>query len=154
MRGPKPKSRNQKMITGNPGGRRIGNTPEPQPAKSCRCPSWIGKHGRELWRRVAPELLKAGILTMWDKSSFETMCSSYHMMRIAEAELAKEGLTVKDDRGGVKKHPAAAIFKASSDTYSKHAELFGLTPVSRQRLDVKVKDELSQAEKFLMRKNY
>lgn len=75
------------------------------------------------------------------------------MMRISEAELARDGLTVRDDRGGVKKHPAAAIFKAASDTYSKHAELFGLSPISRQRLDVKVKDEPSKAKTFLMSKN-
>lgn len=153
MRGPKPKSRNQKLITGNPGGRRIGNEPEPQLAKSFRCPSWIGKHGRELWRKIAPELLKAGVLTEWDRSSFETMCSNYHLLRMAEAELALAGLTVKDDRGGIKKHPAASIFKAAGDTYAKHAELFGLTPISRQRLDVRVKEEPTKAEKFMMSKN-
>lgn len=152
MRGPKPKSRNHKIMTGNPGCRRIANTPEPPPAKVFRCPAWIGKYGRELWRKIGPELLKAGVLTEWDRSSFETLCSSYHMMRIAEAELARDGLTVRDDRGGTKKHPAAAIFKAASDTYSKHAELFGLSPISRQRLDVKVKKEPDAVEEFLIRK--
>lgn len=153
MRGPKPISRNKKLVTGNPGCRRIANTPEPPRAKTFRCPVWMGKHGQELWRKIAPQLLKAGVLTEWDRSSFETLCSNYHMMRISEAELARDGLTVRDDRGGVKKHPAAAIFKAASDTYSKHAELFGLSPVSRQRLDVKVQQEPNKYEKFLMSKN-
>jgi len=112
----------------------------------------MGEYGAKLWRKIAPELLKAGVLTEWDRSSFETLCSSYHMMRKAEAELALDGLTVRDDRGGTKKHPAAAIFKAASDTYSKHAELFGLSPLSRQRLDVKAKEEPNEVEKFLMRK--
>lgn len=74
------------------------------------------------------------------------------MMRIAEAELARDGLTVRDDRGGVKKHPAAAIFKTAGDTYSKNAELFGLSPISRQRLDVKVKEGPDPFEEFMARK--
>lgn len=141
MRGRKPKAVNQTKLHGNPGGRKLPNQPTPRPARRFPCPPHVGEYGRALWRKIAPTLLKARVLTEWDKATFEAMCSAYDLMRRAEAELIRDGLTTADDRHSPKKHPACSVFKSALDTYAKLAQEFGLSPIARRRLDVAVEDE-------------
>lgn len=148
-RGPAPQPADKKKLKGNPGGRPPMDSPSPPPVKKLRCPSWIPKHGKKLWRRLCPQLMEEGIITEWDITSFEAMCMAYHMMREAQELIASEGLTVKAERGDtIKKHPAFTLYKENANLYRQFAELFGLSPVSRQRLKIKPK-EVDEMDDFL-----
>jgi len=137
MRGFSQKSNNLKRLTGD----RPLNNPTPEKVFRLPCPKWIHGHGRNLWRSQAPSLIEAGVLTRWDVPAFQALCVSYGLMMQAAQELTEEGLKVPAERGGSsKKHPAHTVFRANSETFRKFAELFGLAPLARQRLDIKVID--------------
>ena len=135
-----------KKLCGDP----LPNNPEPEPAKMMRCPSWMPAHGMKLWRKLVPKLIQLNIVTELDRPSLEAMCLAYHLMRQAGEEIACDGLTVKAERGDtVKKHPSFSVFKTNSDIYRKFAEMFGLSPMSRQRLDIKMPEPHDEREDLL-----
>ncbi len=59
------------------------------------------------------------------------------MFREALEILNREGLSVKDERGLPRKNPAWTLYNSAAKDFSKLAQEFGMTPVSRQRLDVR-----------------
>lgn len=66
-RGRKPKPTALKKLEGNPGKRPL-NELEPMPRVSMlRCPNWLEPEAKKEWRRLAPVLIDAGILTGADR---------------------------------------------------------------------------------------
>ena len=64
------------------------------------------------------------------------MCSCYGLWRKAQEQLARTGFTTTDNRGVVRKNPYVTIEKNFGTLFLKFAEDFGLTPASRQRLNI------------------
>ncbi len=96
-----------------------------------RVPPDLGEHGQAIWKRVGRELVKNESLDDLDRETFETMCRSYDMMKVAALQMTTDGITVDGGRGVPKKHPAFAIWKTSHDSYVRLLALFGLSPASR-----------------------
>ena len=96
------------------------------------------EHGKKLWKRMAPELIRQRILTEWDRSSFSLMCLSYSLAIQAGIELADAGLTVPHERDpeSEKKNPKFTVFKTNCDIYGKFSEKFAMDPKSRQLLGI------------------
>jgi phage terminase small subunit len=94
------------------GGRR--NEPRYAPMRGS-APAWVGRHGRALWRRIAPALVAEGVLTEADRAIFETFCALYGALR--EAVAAGAPLPLK----------ATAEFR-------HHANALGLTPSARSKV--------------------
>jgi len=46
-------------------------------------------------------------------------------------------LSAKDDRGLPRKNPVWTLYNSAAKDFSKLAQEFGMTPVSRQRLDIR-----------------
>jgi P27 family predicted phage terminase small subunit len=96
----------------------------------------LNAEAKEEWRRVAPLLVKAGVLTTIDRSALAAYCASFARWQAAERQLASSDLVIRTARGGHVANPLLRIAaKAQSDTV-KFASEFGMSPASRTRVRV------------------
>jgi P27 family predicted phage terminase small subunit len=65
--------------------------------------------GRALWRRLAPELHAAGLLTVLDLPLLEAFCAAYSRWRAAESAIAELGLTAPSARGSPRPRAEVSI---------------------------------------------
>ncbi|MGR9434782.1 phage terminase small subunit P27 family [Rhizobium leguminosarum] len=94
-----------------------------------KTPSYLNKEAKAEWRRVAPILaLERKVLTDADLATLETYCVHYGALRMAEREIAANGL-ISDG----KRNPAYGILKESSLLLVRCAGELGLTPSARSR---------------------
>lgn len=97
-------------------------------------PADLGPEARATWKRLAPLVVKAGLLTTADLEAFEAMCDAAAIRRQAAALLKAEGLTSSGYKGQPVEHPAVKIERAAAQEFRRWADKFGLTPGSRARL--------------------
>jgi P27 family predicted phage terminase small subunit len=132
-----------KVLRGNPGKRRL-NTKEPQPRRAAACPeppSWLSEYAAAHWRRIAPELWAAGLLTVLDETMLAVLCTSYGRWHDAEELLAAEELVVPGSNKNRVPNPLLRIaIEAARDvcTYSRE---FGLTPSARVRVRAEMPED-------------
>lgn len=160
MAGRRPKPTAIKKLQGNPGKRPL-NQREPKPAAAVisvprgRLPD----DGKRLWRSLAPLLVNLKVLTEADLPALEMLCLHYAVARAALVEMLNDGkVEVEDDQGnrytvsegiavtamgnqGIKKHPAASVFRENSTAFRMYLTEFGLTPASRVRLKMDTGEE-------------
>lgn len=131
-RGRKPKPTALKKLEGNPGKRPL-NELEPMPKVTVlRCPNWLQPEARKEWRRLAPVLIDAGILTAADAVTFAGYCQSYARWREAEESINRTGKVLKNEATGKwYANPYIAISRAAFDEVKSLAAEFGLTPAAR-----------------------
>ncbi len=157
-RGRKPKPTALKKLEGNPGKRPL-NELEPLPQVTMlRCPNWLEPEARKEWRRLAPVLIGAGILTGADAVPFAGYCQAYARWKEAEQEVTKLGMVYRDgDR--VRPNPYIAIARAAFAEVKSLAAEFGLTPANRTAIIAgaltveKTKKELDPMEQILTSTN-
>lgn len=123
-----------RALEGLPGKSR--HTPVVEKGKVPRCPKWLPDRAKEEWKRVAPALHAAGLLTVLDISALEGYCSCYSKWREAEQRLAEEGLTITTPNGCTQVHPAQSIANQSQKLLVLWVKAFGLSPDSRGRMDL------------------
>jgi P27 family predicted phage terminase small subunit len=133
--GPAPTSAHLTVLRGNPGQRRIPRALEiPMPAAPLPAPDWLPELAAAEWRRLAPLLHAAGLLTALDQTVFEIYCTSFARWRQAEAALEANGeLVTRGDRGAVVSPMVRVAESAAKDTL-RYGNEFGLTPSARLRL--------------------
>ena len=142
MRGRKPKPSCLKIVEGNRGkkGRRQYERPAARSEKALpdwlEFPDWMSEEGRRFGEQTARHLLPDGLLEPLYLGPFLGMCSCYGLWSEAQEELAGQGFTITDNRGVVRKNPYVTIEKNFGTLFLKFAEDFGLTPMSRQRLNI------------------
>jgi P27 family predicted phage terminase small subunit len=143
MRGRKPKSTVIKLLTGNPGGRKL-NKNEPKYSKlNVTPPHFLDALALEEWNRICSELHATGMLTTADRATFAAYCVAYSRWVKAERALAAMldksedsllgGMAFKTHRGNLSINPIIRVANASMDLMLKAASEFGLTPASRSR---------------------
>lgn len=98
MRGAKPKPPERRAIEGDTRGvgegRHLASVAAmPIPAKGARPPAGISMSARKVWRRLAPELERLGVLRSTDATAFATLCRILADLYEVEAVLAREGPT-------------------------------------------------------------
>ena len=101
-------------------------------------PSWLPKFAAAFWRKYAPPMEQAGLLTEVDQPQFEMLCLLYDRIVRAEEILLREGLLVDSARedGAKIKNPVHTILAASHNQFRLLCQEFGLSPASRARLDL------------------
>ena len=125
-----------KRLQGNPGHRPL-NAGEPQPEPdSGYCPRWLSVEARREWRRVVPELMACGLLTVVDRAALEAYCEAYALWRRATLTMRKHGLTVTTETGYVQQVPAVSIANNALKLMRAFMTEFGMTPSSRSRVSV------------------
>jgi P27 family predicted phage terminase small subunit len=154
MPGPPRKPNEIKVLEGNPGKRRIPVSPKPERVLGLKCPSFIGKHGRQEWNRITPELAKLGMLTRIDQVALEMYCRTYQKWRDAEEFLIEKGtyfvlrepsqmIDGKEVEGNIRymqQMPQVSIAQQCAEYCRKMIQEFGLSPAARSRLEIKPRE--------------
>lgn len=142
-RGPAPLPTAVKRLRGNPGKRTLSNG-EPRPATADRTPGaprWLSEEGRKAWRKIAPILHGAQLLTDADVMGLGMLCEAFALFMDARDTVAVEGLFIQSERGGVYQHPAVGVMNRARADLLRWAVQFGMTPSARSRIAVSPADE-------------
>lgn len=132
MTGRKPKPTRLKEIQGNPGKRAL-NDDEPKPTLPVKRPRGMAPKPRKAWDEIAPDLERVGVMTGWDTFALRLLVEHYTIAIEAVGELREMGLFAPA-RDGVKKNPAATVFKENAVAALRVMTEFGMTPSSRSKL--------------------
>src|SRR3970040_1699024 len=90
-RGPPPKPERLKVLAGNPGKRPLKKTRSKLDGKGPSCPEWLSPEAKVEWRRLAPELVRRGLLTPLDRAAFAGYCQSYAHWQQCQRVVVREG---------------------------------------------------------------
>ena len=136
MRGRKPIPTSLKLLRGNPGKRPLhANEPTP-PALDVNTPppAWLDKPARVEWRRLAPLLAEAGLLTALDVDSLAAYCVAVVHWRSANAQIVRHGMVTKTPTGHLRPSPYLKISDRAFATMHALLGDFGMSPASRARV--------------------
>lgn len=98
------------------------------------CPEWLDDDARTEWNRVAPELIRTGVLTPADGMLLASYCQAYSQWKLAEMEVREAGLMVNGPHGTRVLNPAARHSVKLLSEVRRAAAEFGFTPASRARV--------------------
>ncbi len=115
---------------------------DPPPA-----PRHLDRYGKQMWRRLARDLIDAGLLTSLDMFSLEILCAAYGEYRQAHEAIfrpmdqetgKRTERTIEQYLRGRNAHtaPEITVMKAAFSQYKAMLAEFGLGPASRNRIDV------------------
>lgn len=134
-RGPAPKPTALRVLHGDREDRI--NRAEPLPGESAIVPPReLDQTAREVWVRLAPDLIAKGVLTSWDVDQFQVFCEAVSTYAEARRELTENGLTARGAGGGVIKSPYWQIMRDASQMMTTVGGRFGLTPSDRAALTI------------------
>lgn len=133
--GPPKKPTALEELQGRPG-KRAANAQEPQPdaAASVQAPAWVNGDALLVWRELAPELHRLGLLTKLDISALAGGCRWWAIYRKADRILQRNPLTQMTTSVGRTKRPEIEIARTAFSEAMHVFERFGVTPSERTRL--------------------
>lgn len=151
MAGRRPKPTHLKVVTGNPGKRKL-NDKEPAPAKEIPSPpAHLSDWGKVAWGKLTVLLDGMGVLTVADVFALERLCDIYADILQLRNTITNEGrtYTVQTDGGFlIKANPAVAMLADADRRFKSYLVEFGLTPAARTKVKVdggeKEEDPLNQ----------
>ena len=112
------------------------NSAEPCPAPTpLERPFELSEDAREVWRRLAPDLEQAGVLTSWDLDVFAEYCELVVIVREARRKLGY-GLLLVGRRDPVVTNPVWRVYRDALALLRSLAQELGLTPSARSSLRV------------------
>jgi len=134
-RGPRPAPTAVKQARGIRPDRINPTEPIPQ-GRPPSCPTWLSPEARRVWRRLAPDLHRRGVLSWWDVELFAFFCDLVDQAGRAR-ELLGPGLLLPGRRDGVVTNPAWRIYRDAIGELRGLAQEFGLTPSARSLIHVR-----------------
>ena len=140
-RGAKPKPTGLKVITGNPGKRKL-NTNEPKPTSPLGDPpAHLNEDAVAEWSRIGDEVAVIGLATGLDMGALAAYCQAYGRWAQAERALAKmqnqaDGLIIKTVSGNMIQNPLVGVANKAMNDMVRFAAEFGMTPSARSRVSV------------------
>ena len=100
-----------------------------------KAPKWLASEGKALWKRLAPKLVTARLLTAESLPSLEGLCACYGVARQADAVLQHDGLVMAvGENGYQQQRPEMSIAHKHGSLFRQYADSFGLTPSGARRL--------------------
>ena len=136
MRGPKPIPTHLKLISGNPGKRRLNDAEPIAPPAIPEAPAHLSARARLEWDRSALLLKDSGLLSNLDRNIFANYCQAWGRLQEAEEGIAKTGMLVKSPSGYVMQSPFLAIINRCMAQIASYGAELGLSPSSRSRIRV------------------
>jgi P27 family predicted phage terminase small subunit len=134
MRGRRPKPTRLKILTGNPGKRRL-NENEPMPEAAIPdCPPELGPVARQEWDRLVAQLAPLRMMTHLDRAALASYCVAYALWVEAVEATQKYGAMVKSPSGYPVQSPYVSIANRQTEIMMRIATEFGFTPASRSRI--------------------
>ncbi len=135
MRGRKPKPAVLKLISGNPGHRKLANSPQFSGSFGPP-PKWMGRDACALWRRLGPELQAQKLAAPAYRTAFEALCASYGVAVRATRAIQRHGATYKTERGTHRRRPEVGIAAQAWTLVARFCVEFGLTPSAVGRINL------------------
>lgn len=105
------------------------------PPKAPTAPKGLTRLASAEWRRVVPELERAGVLAEIDRGVLVAYVTAWGHMQEAEEILKREGL-IRETKDGLARHPAWMVYREANRTMIAAARELYLTPTSRLRIPV------------------
>lgn len=143
-KGRKPKPTALKKLEGNPGKRPLNPFEPIPPTVALPCPRHLLPEAKKEWRRLAPILMKMGLLTAADTVPFEGYCTAYARWLEAQEEITRHGSIYKDENGRIRPNPYIAIANYQMREIRAFASEFGLTPSNRSSMIANVLSAVKQ----------
>ena len=114
--------------------------PEPPPGRP-RCPRWLAREAKRVWRDLLPQLDRMGLLARCDRLALARYCQMWAKWRECEEWMSEHGdvYPEKDAEGrvvGLREYPHVARSIRLSEALLRLEKQFGLTPSARAGLDV------------------
>jgi P27 family predicted phage terminase small subunit len=100
-------------------------------------PDWLSADALAEWKRLAPQLAAAGLLTKLDRAALASYCSAWGDLCEANRTLQQFGSTYITERGVIVLHPMLKVVERSRHALRAFASEFGLSPSARTRVDAK-----------------
>jgi P27 family predicted phage terminase small subunit len=132
----------------------------------------LAPQAKKLWKALAPQLEKLGLLTKIDGAAFEAVCQEYAIWVQCELYLKKAGRTTvmnrksewdEDREGNIVEHvtdsgyeqqrPEVAIGNKALAALKAFCTEFGLTPSSRSRINLPAPDEETDPMEALLKRS-
>ena len=98
-----------------------------------RPPSWLSAEGQREWRRVERVMRAAGTLKEAGLGVLAAYCRIWVLVRQADRQLKRDGLTVKGAHGVPVKHPALTVLHQALAHLRAYSAELGITPASQAR---------------------
>lgn len=132
--GRKPKPTAQKKLAGNPGKRALPeNELQFDPIAAVEAPAYLDALAIECWETYAPLLCGQKVLCITDLHNLEAFCVAYSGWRRSHEEAAGQ-ITLMQDNGTVKKHPALGAANEFLNQMRSFGAVLGLSPADRARI--------------------
>lgn len=151
--GPRPEPSNIVQLRGNPGKRTRPEEPKPAPVSSTEPPKEfdLSADAKKLWKRLAPELDRVGLLTTVDVMLLAELCEEWAMARAARRSVRRGtgyGVLTKDRTHGgePRRHPGLLIARQHGAAVLAIAKEFGLSPSARVGLPAIPDDDADEDE--------
>lgn len=133
MASPRPKPAALKIISGNPGKRRIPKEPELQPG-NIDPPGWVRGVARDHWVDIVNDLKNAGIFTALDRVALGMYCEAYAKWIESMNAVRTYGMVTEDRHGA----PCVSPYhKTANDAFNQLRQMlteFGMTPSARTKV--------------------
>lgn len=136
-RGPNPKSRAQRKLSGNSSRRPLPSVQDAAPINapvSLHCPDWMSDDAKAYWEKIVPQLVADGTVDDRDWSALVTLCEAWGDFQDAARTLKTTPRYYTTPNGAECVHPAVRQKATAMKTLSSFMEKFGLQPTTRQRL--------------------
>lgn len=130
------------------------NKLQPKMVKKIRCPFSRQDPNleipRKVWNRVAPELIRLGLLTVLDVAALVSYCQAVHLSELSFEEIKKYGACFKNEKREWKRNPAVQNFINCTNLALHLGGKFKLTSKGRAGLDIKkIQEETRELNRLL-----
>ena len=114
-------------------GKRHRGKPQPEfSVETPRMPTVLSAAAKREWKRLVPELERAGIIAKVDRALLISWCESVATLEAASKDLAERGLMVSSAREGQPvKNPSAAMQRDAIASLRALAPMLGINPGKR-----------------------
>ena len=106
----------------------------PRKPRAPRCPSFLGPVARAEWRRLAGDLASSGLLTKLDRAAFAIYCQAWEHVVQTQRLVDSHGLVSEAGDGSCGPSPYLGALSVATETLTRIAAEFGMTPASRTRI--------------------
>jgi P27 family predicted phage terminase small subunit len=132
-----PKAPEQKALEGRVGANLVVLEPKTRPVAPS-IPGWLSVAAKRVWRALAPELERAGLLSVVDGPVFAAFCEAAAEAQQLSQLIEKEGRTYTTPTGQIKPRPEVVLLRFARRELLSFAAEIGLTPAARKRMAVLV----------------
>ena len=131
--GPAPTPTHLKVVRGERKDRI--NTKEPKPVgNKPKCPAWLSKEAKQVWKRTAAQLDAMSLLYAADQDILLSYAVAVVTYKQATQLVDQQGVLIEGRRDGQVTNPAVRVQRDQATLIRMLASELGLTPSSRSRL--------------------